>query len=210
MTSELPRDLDPIADNPVVTHRPLNSDTVELDQLSPRERARVEKVMEQIQADIEKVMDEQFIGTQTAETIQKNAEQIVAGWNNNPEWLREFAQAMTGNPVESCRVVLDGFEGSNMLISYQIDFARRGPHFEAWKAEQEGTFADARDVAKRILHEELPEDGLEPRTMDDLLAGDVKAGDVIPFADGSSIEVVVGAGDPGWGKKSEDEEPNAE
>lgn len=150
-----------MTDTPTPTHRLMSEDTLELDSLPPRERARVEEVMAQIQTDIDKLIGEQFVGKQTSETIRENAEKIVAGWNADPEWLREFAQAMTGNPVESCRVVLDGFEGTNMLISYQIEFAKSGEHYDAWAARQEADVTSAIEAARSTLAAELPEDALE-------------------------------------------------
>lgn len=147
--------------HPDLTHRPLTEGALDLDGLAPRERARVEAVMAQIGADMDAIMAENFIGQQTEETVREQAVRLVESWNKDEDGLRLFAESMTGFPVESCKVVLDGVDGSNLLISYQIERARRGEHFDRWKAEQESTFADAREVAKRVLHENLPEDGLE-------------------------------------------------
>lgn len=151
---------------PEVTHRPLNSEAFDLDQLAPAERERVEKIMADIEADLTRMMDERFIGQGGSDDqLMGYAQAWVDSWNQHGDQLRDLAERMTGNPVESCVMVLDGVDGTNILTSFQTEFARRGTErYKAWAEAKDVDFAAAREVALKVLEEELPEDGLEPRT----------------------------------------------
>lgn len=142
---------------PDPTHRPLNADTMELDTLSPRDREVVEKIM----VDLNLLFEEKFIGVQNTGTMQQSAERLVADMNRRPEDLRVLAETLTGRAVDSCVVVFDGLQGTDLLMSHQIEFATEGPHYEAWMARQDEVFAVARAAATDVLDQELGSDETE-------------------------------------------------
>lgn len=138
------------------THRPLNADTLELDTMAPRDREVVEKIL----LDLEAIFESNFIGTATSETILEGAERLVGDMNKRSEDLRLMAEHITGRAVESCVVVFDGVQGTDILMSHQIEFATEGPHYDDWVARQADLFAGAREAAADVLEQEL---GREPQ-----------------------------------------------
>ena len=83
-------------------------------------REEVIAVLNKIQEDIERSIEENFIGGQQL-TAEEQLQKFVDGLNADPEYVRQYVEWRVQRPVKSAVAISDGIEDGQLRVTFQVE-----------------------------------------------------------------------------------------